>query len=65
MTEPRGTICYFTQEDHGGQIYLCVMDQEAGAAHRYPVNLLNLSRIVYEAAGYMNIELGVFTRPLP
>lgn len=64
MTDTRGTICYFTQEKRGDQIYLCVMDQEAGEALRYPVNLGNLSRIAYEASGYVNLELGEFTRPL-
>jgi len=64
MTETRGTICYLTQEKRGEQIYIHIMDQENGKQHRFPVSVLNCSRLAYECAGFVNLELGEFTRPL-
>jgi len=55
MSEQRGTVCFVIEEDD--QLYLCVIDDEKGAFHRFPLTTLQASRLGAECSNEVNLRL--------
>lgn len=57
-----GSIAYIIQE--GEQLYLCVINQEMGGFHRFPVTVQQVARLASESAWAVNGALGGYNPPL-
>jgi hypothetical protein len=58
----QGSICYVIQD--GEQLFVCVINQELGGFHRFPVTVKQLARLASESAWAVNGALGGYNPPL-
>jgi hypothetical protein len=64
VSDEPGSIAYIIQERVGSQLYLCVMNDKFGGFHRFPLTVLNASRLASECAWAVNGALGGYNPPL-